>query len=776
MKFIFTLFTFIFFITLNGQTSFQEKVIIPLQQNNVPVEKIFIHTNKTFYFVDDVIWFKVYIGNRLNAPSLATTQLTVSLLDSKQHAVLSKSIFVHSGTGQGQFELNATLAPGKYTVQAYTENSLNFGETFIHNQEIIILGKLEATNISNKSKFDVQVFPEGGYLLEDTENTIGIKALKNGKGCGFSGKMLNSKNEVVQEFKEEHFGMARCKFWYDKNERYTVHLMINDTLVTTIVPSPRNSGVLLSTSFLRDSICITLKTNKETLNNEKKEYYLLSHQRNAINGFLRIEKLDNLTGSICSSDASFPEGVNTLTLFENNRPIAERKFFVEKTSHKIKTSIEKVGIEVDSIVHKITFNNDYSNQANFSISILPKGDKIFDEKQNIKSAFLLRPFIKGYIENPGYYFNEENLERKQHLDLLLLTQGWTGYGLDKMIESLDPVAKYDFKRGYRIKGKVGGSIKHPHLALISNKDELIDKIFLNGKKSFSFDNIIVHKGDTLKIAFIDSLNQITKLDNMQIDSMLPGIPRANFPLRKKEWIYNHLWDIQLEYDIMDIDGYTTGVLALDEVLITGKKINETFLKRRKVIKKLKPFVFDIGQYYEVPLPENFKNFNDDLMSFLNFDQQVTITNFQGVENYLKAPLGEALLFLNGKEITSERLPHLRVPMADVAHIMLKTIRGKDRIYQVFTSENHKRNVVELFNRYIARDGYDIAKKYYQPVYNFYESQPREWKEIDWKPTIKTNKKGEAIIKVYEDGPKEEHLFSIQGFTNEGLLISEILYH
>lgn len=49
------------------------------------------------------------------------------------------------------------------------------------------------------------------------------------------------------------------------------------------------------------------------------------------------------------------------------------------------------------------------------------------DSKNIQTHYLLSTQLKGNIYNPAYYFNEDNKNRKQALNLLMLTQGWRNY-------------------------------------------------------------------------------------------------------------------------------------------------------------------------------------------------------------------------------------------------------------------------------------------------------------------------------------------------------------
>ena len=56
----------------------------------------------------------------------------------------------------------------------------NFGDNNMFVQEVNILSELPEKDTITINNYDIQIFPEGGYLLEDVENVIGIKSLING--------------------------------------------------------------------------------------------------------------------------------------------------------------------------------------------------------------------------------------------------------------------------------------------------------------------------------------------------------------------------------------------------------------------------------------------------------------------------------------------------------------------------------------------------------------------------------------------------------------------
>jgi hypothetical protein len=745
--------------TFSQKESFLDTVIEPLKKNPLYFEKVFLHTNKTSYFIDDIVWFKAYVGDISNKPSLKTTRLNVNLLDVKGKIIQNQQVFIYKGIGKGQFIINDSLKTGVYYLEATTNYMRNFGDDNTFIQEINILNNISVKQTSSKNKYDIQFFPEGGYLLENVENTIGIKSLCNGKGIDYLGKIINTKNKEVATFKSQHLGMTKCNFIYEPNETYSAVVHINDTLIKVNLPAAQRTGILLNLDNTSpEYIKLSLKTNSNSIPEIKKNRYkLLFHQKNNILDYLEIQNLEALNLEI--DKKNFYNGINTITLFKDNQPIAERKFYVEKEVQPI-VAIEKTTVENDSINYKLKISHlDQSINANLSTSVLPLNALNYTENNTIKSAFLLSPYVKGYIENPAYYFNTKNDNRNQHLDLLLLTQGWTQFTLKEMIADLNPVYKYDFEAGFKLKGSLS-TLPANHLALLTTDNIIIDKIFLNGKKDFSFNNLLIYKGDAVKISFVNNNNEAIKPENIQLNNLKnSSLTNVNIENRIKPTsiLNENSWN----------EMYTGGSIKLDEIRITAQ--NKRAVDRKKLIKKYQPLVFDIGKYYDIEIAEHFKN--KDLMYFLNFDQNVKMVTWKGQETYLETGIDkEAILYIDGKYISSNELLGVSLEIKDIENIMIQTVKG-NKIFQVFTTQNYQNNIVELFNQYIITDGFDKEKKYYSPIYAFNAEKYNNWTEIDWKPDLQTNN-GEVSFKIKSNPQLEGYLFSVQGFAQDGSLISE----
>ncbi len=200
-------FVFIFITQLAfAQSNTFDSVINALQKDQLLFEKVYVHTNKTSYSAEDVIWFKAYVSDAYNKPSVQTSVLYVSLFSDNGILIDTKNILITNGVGVGQFQFYQDLPEGFYFIQANTNYMKNFGETNTFVSKVFIKGNIPKpkTNTLKHTVYDAQVFPEGGYLLEDVNNTLGLKVLVNGKSSAFSGRVLDSNQKEITTFNEDH--------------------------------------------------------------------------------------------------------------------------------------------------------------------------------------------------------------------------------------------------------------------------------------------------------------------------------------------------------------------------------------------------------------------------------------------------------------------------------------------------------------------------------------------------------------------------------------------
>src|SRR6218665_3451853 len=148
--------------------------------NANPIEKLYLHTDRSSYYAGQTIWLKGYFLNDL-IPDSKSTSVYVELLNERADILLRQIFPAYVGVCIGQVALPEDITSGTYQLRAYSVAMLN-QPGFYFTKNISIYGKqAEKANIpgrkNNASFANIQFFPEGGNLLANLVNNIAFKAV-----------------------------------------------------------------------------------------------------------------------------------------------------------------------------------------------------------------------------------------------------------------------------------------------------------------------------------------------------------------------------------------------------------------------------------------------------------------------------------------------------------------------------------------------------------------------------------------------------------------------
>ena len=161
----------------------------------------------------------------------------------------------------------------------------------------------------------------------------------------------------------------------------------------------------------------------------------LMHEGRLVDWRRFTELVEEGNGRLYSiSDSLLAEaGVYQLTVFDTQgRVFADRLFFSRgKETLKPTLSIEGLKEEYEPYEQvNIKLKNSSPlgggwEGSSFSLSVRDdlNRDFLFDDG-NILTEMLLSSEIRGFVPQPGWYFEEDDEEHRQALDLLMMTQGW----------------------------------------------------------------------------------------------------------------------------------------------------------------------------------------------------------------------------------------------------------------------------------------------------------------------------------------------------------------
>ncbi len=571
---------------------FAENAIHQFQRfNQLPVEKVYLQTDKPYYSAGENIWYAAYLVDGMTLqPDAASRYVYVELINQNDSVCYRYKVRSDSLGFYGNLPLPSDIPAGNYHLRAYTwwmqnagpayffQKNLTIGntidneiETTVHYQAgennllmadvgfvshsgtsfrnvkvnyQLFQGQkkirsrtltLDATGhlrfgfdedtMGNESyhilltfedsrydyhhvlyvprenhTFDLQFFPEGGNWLNNGFRTLAFKAVgQNGLSVNVSGTIFNQKGDSIISFSSIHKGMGAVTFYISDSipTHYYAIAHLQGTPITKRVnlPSVLRQGVGLSMSLLHQQWRYQIITaNPSTI---PKRFYLLAQSRGKLLFVEPITDSLHLAGAV--PEDKLPEGiVQFILLDEQNNPLSERLVFVKHTAQSTVTitSDQKQYLPRQKV--QLTFalkdSDDSLMQAHASVAVTDNNTvKLDSAVDNIYTNLLLTSDLKGYIEEPAYYFVSDSPERNQQLDFLMLTQGWTRFNVPDILKGNIPPQPFYIEEGQSLSGRVtnilGRPAKDAQIIALQMKQKIVRRTIADQYGRFVLDGI-----------------------------------------------------------------------------------------------------------------------------------------------------------------------------------------------------------------------------------------------------------------------------------------------
>lgn len=424
-------------------------------------EKIFVHTDRSFYLSGETVWFKVYnISNKSKELTTISKIAYAEIISTDNKPVLQAKIILADGTGNGQFVLPLNLPTGNYLFRAYTNWMKNFSEELMFEKSISVVNafeKNETDTVAKPLKYDIQFFPEGGNLVNNLQSKIAFKAINsNGFGVQLKGKIIDQSNQIVQIFEANKYGIGSFLFTPQISNTYkaVVYTNNNDSVYFNL-PKIFDTGFVMQTVDNGNTTSITVSSSK---NYENSLLTLLIHNNNIVHTN-KSQSLNNNQTVFTIDNNLFKDGINHITLFNQNYlPVCERLYYKRPTANAVlETSINnKEFSNRDKVNITVAGYNNYKQfvEANLSVAVF-KTDSLQNENDfDIQQYYWLIDELKGNIEDPSYYLNTINNETNIALDNLILTQGWRRFNWDNILNNKTELKYLPEYESHIITGKV----------------------------------------------------------------------------------------------------------------------------------------------------------------------------------------------------------------------------------------------------------------------------------------------------------------------------------
>ncbi|HRH58938.1 MAG TPA: hypothetical protein PL045_00070, partial [Chitinophagaceae bacterium] len=487
------------------------------QSNNFR-EKVFVHTDKTFYLAGENIWFKVYCMDAFfHKPSPISKIVYVEIISKEDKPLLQAKIALDSGSGTGSFILPSFAASGNYMLRAYTSFMKNGDADFYYHQQLTIVNtfKSAAAEINEaKPAYDVQFFPEAGNMVEGIPSKIAFKVTDaSGNGVDCSGAITDESNQVITNFQSLKFGMGNFMLTPVKGASYKATIKIGDAAIEKQLPQAYTNGYTMAvTKTGNEQILVNVKSNITAANNA---VYLFVHAGNAV-ASVQSSNIINGSASFIIDAGKLSEGISHITLFNADRkPLCERLYF-KKPAEQLHITLQSDKQEYEkrkSVNIKVSASE---SNADMSMSVFMIDSLQPLQYNDIFSYTMLTSELKGKIESPEYYFQNDSDDAA---DNLMLTQGWRRFKWEDVLQNKK--AYFEFlpeHESFVISGKITGrnnglpaqginavfTVPGENFQLAGAASNSKGELQFNMKNFYGANNIIVQADSNYKVEILPS--------------------------------------------------------------------------------------------------------------------------------------------------------------------------------------------------------------------------------------------------------------------------------
>ena len=574
-------------------------------------EKAYLHFDKPYYAAGDTIYFKAYVTDGARHELTAWSEvLNAELINSRGNIARAIKLQLTNGLGWGTFVLADTLSGGNYHVRAYTNWMRNAGSDYFFDQAITIgstsgtkvpeggsvAAKSKQAPVAVLNKSDVQFLPESGNLLAGVKTKIAVKAISpDGFGTEIKGIITDNENKPAGTFATTHSGMGVFDLNPAAGKTYKANITFADGSVTTMeLPKASEEGYQVN---IDNSNTGVIKINVKGGKQSPLDKVTLVGQCGGV-VYFSAKNIDAGKFNVTVSKKEFPTGVVQFTLFNaNGLPLNERLVFVNNND-QLNLDVA-TGQTAYVARHKVQVTIQAKNKlnqpvvGNFSVAVTDEAKvRVAEADENsILSKLLLASELRGYIEQPNYYFANITDKTEADLDALMLTQGYHRFEWKQVLDNAPPRLTYQPEKALEIAGMVkkgGKPLANQKVTLFAKtqtsffKDTLTDA---NGR--FVFKNLVF--ADSTK--FVVQAKVSRGQDNVVLTIDTPSVPAVSAMMTGKGSLagLNKAGNGDYEIDMsaymqnsrqFNMEQQKYGInkhpLLLKEVTVTDKKGQDTF--------------------------------------------------------------------------------------------------------------------------------------------------------------------------------------------------------
>jgi len=639
---------------------------------------------------------------------------------------------------------------------------------------------------------DIQFFPEGGEFIQNVRTKVGFKAIEEkGHGVGVTGEIVDNTGKAVATFEAQHLGMGIFALMPEPGQTYKANLVFSNGIKKTVaLPTAKSEGITLSAiNTDPTNLLLRITSNDAYFSaNQNKNFSIVARSKGVI---CYAAKASLTAASFAASipKDKFPTGIVQVTLFsQSGEPITERLIFVKQQeilTLAVNSDKKSYGSRQPVKMNVIAKNNNLPVQGNFSVSVINETKVPFDEdkESTILSTFLLSSELKGYIENPNYYFTQINEKKRADLDVLMLTQGYRKFAYKDILANTLPTISFLPEQGMEFSGTLrtatGMPVSKGSLKLVVPKSRFYAEALTDVNGIFRFKNVIVPDSAEVSItarAVNGARNMMIMLDGTAFPAITKNTNAPDEVLNIDSILTPYLQNSQRQYRLTS--------QMLQEVVVTAAPIKKTSHTDFPALSGLSM------QADHTIDNERFKGCNIMISCLQSAAIGLTFSenNFFVTRVYnsgLKVPVQ---IFLDGMPIEATFLNNIVPSDVESVEIFLKDdlglvnrTYGTNGVLSIYTKKDAKKPVSaddlkKLFppNNVLTFNpqGFTKSREFYSPKYLTSESRTAGSDlrtTVYWNPKIFTDKDGKMSFEFYNGDNKGSYKATVEGTDIEGNL-------
>ncbi len=417
-----------------------------------PREAVYLHLDNNAYFEGETIWFKAYVVRASSlCPAPLSRVLYAELLNTDGDIIFRKLLRVDSlGGANGEFKLELPVRGGAfYEVRAYTREMLSWGGEACFSRVVpvfkaeansdaapleIIRPRVEADlrhghprpfNFSRSKKPRLCFYPEGGNRVKGLPTRIAYTLTEEGESTALKDTIYiynGLTHKLLLTSVPLHLGMGSFLLPANIDQAYA---KVRGTRFD--LPSVNEAADYALSANMNGDLDVVVARREEA----KPELLAIAVMCRDEAVYFDTLTVGELPVELQISRKLLGDGVNRIELFNSQgHSLARRLVWGPPTARRISMEVKQSVPNYkpfSPVKLQIALRNVFGKpvQSTFSLAVRDRTSELCaTPDEDLATELLLCSELRGYVEDPQWYFSAEEPERRTALDNLLMVQGW----------------------------------------------------------------------------------------------------------------------------------------------------------------------------------------------------------------------------------------------------------------------------------------------------------------------------------------------------------------